>query len=46
MRSVPLAIGWEMLRRGRWPLILYALVANALPVLLFTGLKRRSIRRT
>jgi hypothetical protein len=39
MRSVPLAIGWEMLRRGRWPLILGVLVANALPVLLFTGLK-------
>src|SRR5271167_4281997 len=39
MRSVPLAIGWEMLRRGRWGLVLAALGANALPVLLF-GLLR------
>jgi hypothetical protein len=39
MRSLPLAIGWEMLHRGRWGLILAALGANALPVLLFTVLR-------
>jgi hypothetical protein len=39
MKSVPWAIGWEMLRRGRWGLVLAALGANALPALLF-GLLR------
>jgi hypothetical protein len=39
MKSVPWAIGWEMLHRGRWGLVLAALGANALPVLLF-GLLR------
>ena len=39
MKSVPWAIGWEMLHRGRWGLILAALGANALPVLLFGLLK-------
>ena len=39
MKSVPWAIGWEMLRRGRWGLILAALGADALPVLLFGLLK-------
>jgi hypothetical protein len=39
MKSVPWAIGWEMLRRGRWGLILSALGANTLPALLF-GLLR------
>ncbi len=39
MKSVPWAIGWEMLHRGRWGLILAALVRNALPVLLFGLLK-------
>ncbi len=36
MRSIPLAIGWEILHRGTlWGLILAALSANAMPVLLF-----------
>jgi hypothetical protein len=39
MKSVPWAIGWEMLYRGRWGLILSALGANTLPALLF-GLLR------
>ena len=39
MKSVPWAIGWEMLHRGRWGLILSALGANTLPALLF-GLLR------
>jgi hypothetical protein len=38
MRSIPLAITWEMLRHGRWVLTLAVLGANALPVLLFTAL--------
>jgi hypothetical protein len=39
MRSIPLAMTWEMLRRGWWVLALAALGANALPVLLFTLLR-------
>src|SRR5580704_4935508 len=39
MRSIPLAMTWEMLRRGWWVLALGALGANALPVLLFTVLR-------
>jgi hypothetical protein len=39
MRSIPLAITWEMLRRGRWTLLAAALGANALPALLFTALR-------
>ncbi len=39
MKSVPGALGWEMLSHGRWGLILAALGANALPVLLFLALK-------
>jgi hypothetical protein len=39
MKSVPWAIGWEMLHRGRWGLVLAALGANALPALLFGMLK-------
>jgi hypothetical protein len=38
MRSIPLAITWEMLKRGRWGLLLGALGANALPVFLFAAL--------
>jgi hypothetical protein len=40
MRSIPLALGWELLRRGRWGLILAVLAANGLPVLIFTALRR------
>jgi hypothetical protein len=39
MRSIPLAMTWEMLRHGRWSLIAAALAANALPVFLFTALR-------
>jgi hypothetical protein len=39
MRSIPLALTWEMLRRGRWGLMLAVLGANALAVLLFTVLR-------
>jgi hypothetical protein len=41
MRSIPVAITWEMLRRGWWVLILGVLGANALPVLLWAGLKHQ-----
>jgi hypothetical protein len=39
MRSIPLAMTWEMLRRGRRGFLLAALAGNALPVLLFTALQ-------
>ena len=38
MRSVPMAMTWEMLTRGRWSLLAFALAANALPVMLLTAL--------
>src|SRR5437667_12048436 len=38
MRSIPLAITWEMLRRGRWGLIAAVLAANALPAIILTAL--------
>lgn len=38
MRSIPLTIGWEMLRRGRWGMLLAICGANALPVFLFAAL--------
>jgi len=43
MRSVPLAIGWEMLRRGSWGWITAALLANALPAILFTLLRHEGL---
>ncbi len=39
MRSVPLAMTWEMLWRGFWTLIGLSLAANALPVFLLTALR-------
>jgi hypothetical protein len=39
MRSVPLAMTWEMLNRGRWTLIAGVLGANAFPVVLLTALR-------
>src|SRR5579885_3251853 len=39
MKSVPAALGWEMLSHGRWGLTLATLGANALPALLF-GMRR------
>jgi hypothetical protein len=41
MRSMPLAIAWEMLHRGRWGMILAALGANALPVFVYAWLGQR-----
>jgi hypothetical protein len=38
MRSIPVAMIWETLRRGRWNLITSALAANAVPCLLFSVL--------
>src|SRR5580658_1891971 len=40
MRSIPLAMMWETLHRGRLSLITSALAANALPLLLFSVLGR------
>ncbi|HEV3024290.1 MAG TPA: hypothetical protein VGX76_17565, partial [Pirellulales bacterium] len=39
MRSIPLAMTWEMLRRGRWGLLAAALGANLLPAILLTALR-------
>ena len=38
MRSIPVAMIWETLRRGRWNLTTSALAANVLPCLLFSVL--------
>jgi hypothetical protein len=43
MRSIPLAIGWEMLHRGWWGLILAALGGNALPVLIFAVMRHEGV---
>jgi hypothetical protein len=39
MRSILVAMTWEMLTRGRWSLLAFALGANLLPTLLFTALR-------
>jgi hypothetical protein len=39
MRSIPLAMTWELLRHGPWSLLGAALGANALPVILFAALR-------
>jgi hypothetical protein len=39
MRSIPLAMTWEMLRHRCWTLLAAALGANALAVVLFTALR-------
>lgn len=40
MRSIPWAMTWEMLHRGRWSLSAAFLTANALPILLLAALRR------
>lgn len=40
MRSMPLAVTWEIFSRGWWGLIGTALVANVFPAILFTALQR------
>ena len=39
MRSVPVAMTWEMLTRGRWNLLAFALAANLMPAFLFTAMR-------
>lgn len=39
MRSVPVAVTWEMLTRGRWNLLAFALAANAMPAFLLTAMR-------
>ena len=39
MRSIPMAMTWETLQRGRWGLLLGVLGANALPILLLAALR-------
>ena len=39
MRSVPVTLTWEMLTRGRWTLLAFALAANVMPVFLLTAMR-------
>ena len=39
MRSIPMAMTWEMLTRGRWNLLAFALAANLMPAFLFTAMR-------
>lgn len=39
MRSIPIAMTWELLRRGRWYLLLGLVGANLLPLILLTALR-------
>ena len=39
MRSIPVTMTWEMLTRGRWSLLAFALAANLFPVILLTALR-------
>src|SRR5712691_2305151 len=39
MRSIPLAMTWEMFSRGRWSLIAAALGANVFPALILTAVR-------
>lgn len=39
MRTVPSALVWEILTRGRWQLLMMTCVGNVFPLLLFTALR-------
>ena len=39
MRSIPVAMTWELFRRGRWRLVGGALAANALPAIVLAALR-------
>ncbi len=39
MRFVPVAMTWEMLTRGRWNLLAFALAANLMPAFLLSALR-------
>jgi hypothetical protein len=39
MRSIPIAMIWELLNRGRWQLLLGFIGGNAMPLLILTALK-------
>lgn len=39
MRTVPSALIWEFLTRGRWQLLLMTCMGNTIPLLLFTALR-------
>ena len=39
MKSIPLALTWELLRRGRWRFLIGALAANALPAIILASLR-------
>ncbi len=43
MRSIPVAMTWEMLKRGRWNLLAFAAVANLLPAFLLTALRHEGL---
>ncbi len=39
MQSIPIAMTWELLRRGRWRLLIGALAANGLPAIILGSLR-------
>lgn len=43
MQSIPLALTWELWRRGRWGLLAAALGALMFPVILFAALRREGL---
>lgn len=43
MRSIPVAMTWEMLKRGRWNLLAFATVANLLPAFLLAALRHEGL---
>lgn len=43
MRSIPGAMTWEMLKRGRWNLLAFATVANLLPAFLLAALRHEGL---
>ena len=42
MRSIPVTMTWEMLIRGRWSLLAFALAANVFPVFLLTAMRHEA----
>lgn len=43
MRSIPVAMTWEMLTRGRWTLLAFAIAANLLPAFLLSALRHEGL---
>ncbi len=46
MRSIPVAMTWEMLTRGRWNLLAFATGANLMPAILLAALRHEGLDDT